>query len=78
MTTYQATATREGHWRIIHVPQIDQVTQARDLTEAKHMARDLITAYQNIPAESFTLELHLTETLKPQDDLASCDRFVTD
>jgi len=38
-TTYTATATREGRWWLVRVPEIDGVTQARSLAEAEVMAR---------------------------------------
>jgi predicted RNase H-like HicB family nuclease len=52
---YNATATREGKWWIVHVPEIDQVTQGRSIKEAEYMARDLIAAYEDVPEDSFTM-----------------------
>lgn len=41
-TTYRTTVTREDGWWMIHVPEIDGLTQARRLADAGQMARELI------------------------------------
>lgn len=42
MSRYTARVTRDGRFWLIHVPEIDRVTQARHLREIDVMARDLI------------------------------------
>ena len=51
--TYQLTATREGQWWIIDVPELDYRTQARKLDQVEHMGRDLIALMEDVPADSF-------------------------
>jgi len=42
MTAYSATVSREGKWWMVRVPAIDGLTQARRVSEAALMARELI------------------------------------
>ncbi|HEX6498731.1 MAG TPA: hypothetical protein VF054_06820 [Micromonosporaceae bacterium] len=42
MKRYRIRAEREGRFWLLTVPELDVVTQARRLTEAEEMARDLI------------------------------------
>lgn len=42
MTTYKVEVERDGKWWMIHVPDIDGLTQARRLSEVEEMARSLI------------------------------------
>lgn len=57
MTTYEATAVREGKWWMVSIPAIDGLTQARRLREAAEMAREYIAASQNLPLEKVDVEL---------------------
>ena len=49
MTTYTVSVTREGRWWIVRVPEIDQVTQARRLSEVTKAARELIAVTLDVP-----------------------------
>ena len=42
MHEYKVEVTREGRWWMINVPEIDQLTQARRITEIVPMAESLI------------------------------------
>lgn len=42
--TFEATATREGRWWIITVPELDAVTQARNVRDIDDMATGLVVA----------------------------------
>lgn len=42
MKRYQVTVTRDGKWWMVHIPEIDGLTQARRLIEAPLMAREYI------------------------------------
>ena len=64
--TYAATATREGRWWLVRVPEIDGVTQARSLAEAEVMARDLVAITLDVPQATVTVAL----TVDLPDDVA--------
>jgi hypothetical protein len=49
MHTYDITVERDGRWWIIAVPELDQVTQARRISEIEDMARSLIAISTDIP-----------------------------
>lgn len=42
MHDYKVEVSREGRWWMIHVPEIDQLTQARRISEIEDMARSLV------------------------------------
>ncbi len=46
MTTYHARVVRGDVFWLVHVPEIDHYTQARDLGEVEPMARDLIAVFR--------------------------------
>ncbi|MFT3716804.1 MAG: hypothetical protein QM774_12935 [Gordonia sp. (in: high G+C Gram-positive bacteria)] len=57
-----ATATRDGRFWLVYVPEVDAHTQGRNLAEAQDMARDLAATIRDVPIgdvqlESFTVEL---------------------
>jgi hypothetical protein len=69
--TYHAQVDRDGKvWRIC-VPEVARTTQARTLREVEPMARDLIAIMDNVPADSFGLDVILT---LPADVQAELDR----
>ncbi len=60
LTTYHAEVDRDGKvWRI-RVPEVRRTTQARTLREVEPMARDLIAIMEDIPSDSFSLDVHIT------------------
>lgn len=57
---YEATATREGRWWLIRVPELDLVTQARNSREIDEMAAGVIEAALDLegpPEVRVTIEL---------------------
>jgi hypothetical protein len=52
MTTYKVEITRDERWWMIHVPDIDGLTQARRISEISDMARSLIAISTEEPLES--------------------------
>ncbi len=60
-TTYTATVTREGHWWMVHVPAIDGLTQARRLSEAAQMARELIALEVEVPIADVAVEVTVAD-----------------
>jgi hypothetical protein len=57
MRTYRAEAVRDGEFWCIRVPELARTTQARSLDEVEPMARDLIAIMDDIPADSFGLDV---------------------
>ncbi|QAY02823.1 hypothetical protein SEA_SHAOBING_92 [Mycobacterium phage Shaobing] len=60
-TKYTAVATPgEPGWLLVHVPEIDQYTQARSADEVAPMAADLIATWLDVPVESIEVEATVT------------------
>jgi DNA-binding transcriptional regulator LsrR (DeoR family) len=59
MTTYHAEAERDGRFWRVCVPGIDRSTQARSLSEAEAMIRDLIAIMTDVPQNSFDVDLRI-------------------
>lgn len=57
MRSYRVHAEREGKFWLLRVPELDIMTQARRLTEADEMARDLIATWLDIAPDAFTIDL---------------------
>ena len=49
--TFDIEVTRDGCWQMIHVPEIDQLTQACHSGEIDDMARELIAVSTGVPIE---------------------------
>ena len=60
MTTYRVQVTREGRWWMVHVPDIDGLTQARRLAEVEPMARSLVAITLDVDPDSFDLSIETT------------------
>lgn len=65
MKRYSAVVERDGRYWMVTVPEIDRVTQARNLNEVDEMARDLIALIEDIPSDSFeiTQEIRLPASI---------------
>ncbi|MBS4730539.1 HicB family toxin-antitoxin system [Mycobacterium sp. SM1] len=59
MKTYHAVATRGDRFWLVHIPEIDQWTQARTLSEIELMARDLIAVWLQAPLDSFDVAVDI-------------------
>jgi len=57
--TYQATVTREDGWWMVYVPEIEGLTQARRLSEAELMARELIAVTTNRPLSEISVNVNV-------------------
>jgi hypothetical protein len=53
---FKIEITRDGRWWMVHIPEIDGLTQARRLAEAETMARQYIALDQNIPYHAINIE----------------------
>ncbi len=56
-TRYTALVTRGERFWLVHVPEIDHYTQARNLSEAEVMAVDLISSVLKKPARTIAVDL---------------------
>ncbi|MHB1509109.1 MAG: antitoxin HicB [Acidimicrobiales bacterium] len=60
---FEATATREGRWWIITVPELGAVTQARNVREIDEMATGLVAALLDL--EEDDVKMRVTVELPP-------------
>ena len=70
-TTYTALANRGERYWVIHVPEIEHYTQAKNLSEAEHMAVDLIASVLKKPSKSIAVDLDVTLPKKALRHLAA-------
>lgn len=54
---YKIKVTRDGRWWMIHVPEIDELTQARRLNEVKQNARELIAVSTGTPIKDVAVHI---------------------
>ncbi|MEV0068004.1 MULTISPECIES: hypothetical protein [unclassified Amycolatopsis] len=63
MKHYQVTVIREGKWWrkwwMVHIPEIDGLTQARCLKDAPRMARESIAAALDLNPDDITVDVHV-------------------
>lgn len=59
MSTYTAVVSRNGRFWHVEVPEIDRVTQARNINEVDDMARDLIAIMAGVEPDSFELDVRI-------------------
>lgn len=61
MSTYSATVTREGRWWMVHVPEVDGLTQTRRLADAEQMARELVAVTLDTPVDDVEVTVTVAE-----------------
>jgi hypothetical protein len=49
MREYDIEVSRDGRWWMIHIPELDGLTQARHEGEIEEMARDYIAVTTDVP-----------------------------
>ena len=59
MTIYRAEVERDGRFWRVRVPDIDRSTQARSLSEAEAMVRDLIAIMADVAQNSFDVDMRI-------------------
>lgn len=59
MSMYTALVSRDGKFWHVEVPEIDRVTQARNLNEVDLMARDLVAIITGVEPGSFELDVRV-------------------
>jgi predicted RNase H-like HicB family nuclease len=61
MANYQAVVYREDGWWMVSIPEINGLTQARNLAEAPQMARELVTVTLDVPISDVNVDLVIEE-----------------
>jgi hypothetical protein len=60
VTTYTARATRDNdRFWLVHIPELDHYTQARNVPEIETMARDLIATLRDVEPSTIDLEIDI-------------------
>ncbi|MFB7876533.1 type II toxin-antitoxin system HicB family antitoxin [Nocardia sp. NPDC056064] len=57
--TYRVQITRDGRWWMVHIPELDELTQARRLSEAPLMAREVIALHTGVPLTEVTVDVEI-------------------
>ena len=60
--------TRDGRWWMVHIPEIDGLTQARRIGEAEHMAREYTALQLGVPIDTVELETNSIKMEQPEAD----------
>jgi len=63
MHEYKVEVEREGRWWMVHVSDIDGLTQARRISEIEEMARSLIAISTDTPLDD--VAVHITSITVP-------------
>ena len=66
MREYNVEVTRDGRWWMIHVPEIDQLTQARRVGEIEDMARSLIAVSTDTALSEVRVHITWIDEVPPQ------------
>ena len=66
MYEFKIEVTRDGRWWMVHIPEIDGLTQARRLSEAETMAREYIALDHNLPYDEIKVETASIRTNEPE------------
>lgn len=67
--TYHASATRDGRYWLVHVPEVERYTQARTVDEIDAMARDLVAVMTGTDAASVDLRISVELPVSVRDKL---------
>jgi predicted XRE-type DNA-binding protein len=65
MYEFKIEVTREGRWWMVHIPEIDGLTQARRLSEAETMAREYIALDRGLPYDQIKVETASVRMTEP-------------
>lgn len=59
MRHFEAVITREGKWWMVSIPEIEGLTQARRLSEARRMAQEYIAVTLGLPLQDVDVSASL-------------------
>jgi hypothetical protein len=57
MPIFDINVTRDGRWWMVHIPELDGLTQARYRGEVEQMARECIAVSTGTPVEDITVRV---------------------
>lgn len=69
--TYRVQITRDGRWWMVHIPELDELTQARRLSEAPRMAREVIALHTGTALSEISVEVDIAVEDIPVSERAS-------
>lgn len=78
MTEYGATVSREGKWWMVRVPAIDGLTQARRVSEAALVARELIAVTLDVALADVEVAVTFEPIGTVEDISAEVSRIAAD
>lgn len=55
--TYAAQVSRDGKWWMIHLPEIDGLTQARRIADVEQAARELVAVTLDVKLSEVTVDI---------------------
>ena len=55
--TYAVQVSRDGKWWMIHIPEIDGLTQARRIADVKQAARELVAVTLDVKISEVAVEI---------------------
>jgi hypothetical protein len=61
--TLEATATRDGRWWLVRLPELDAIGQARTVREIPDVAHEVAALHLDVPPDSIEVDVtvHVTE-----------------
>ncbi len=57
--TYQVTASKNGRWWFVQVPELDTVGQARSAAEVEEVAREIIGLWLDVEPDTFNVAVSI-------------------
>ncbi|GGJ54019.1 hypothetical protein [Glutamicibacter ardleyensis] len=76
--TLEAVAIKDGKWWEISIPELDQVTAAKKLSEVQEYAESLATAILNVPEGSVTVNVTYGLPESSRECIACVLRYLID
>lgn len=76
MPSYNVEVNRDGRWWMIRVPEIDQLTQARRISEIADMAKSLIAISTATPLSDIDIRITGIDVPGVGDVAAAADRIT--